>query len=123
MQYFNFYSLIEKYTVDFAVEIASDGYYDAKGDWQIGEVLTIPKRGAIISLTSSKIYHSNGVLTQKDKQLFMKEKLCDDFTQAQVVFNGDKYKVEQDNASDNSPLTGVFAYVLRYVSAFGEGER
>ena len=120
MKYFNLDSLIDKYSVDFTVISTSEGSYNDLGDWVSGSTIEIPKRGAIIGMSDTKMYRSEGMLTAKDKQLFMKESLGCDFDKAHVAYNGIKYKVESQ-PNDNSQYTGVYCYTLKYVSAFGGG--
>ena len=118
MRYFHFDNLIDKYSVDFTVISQSQGYYDDMGEWQAGTRLEIPKKGAIIGVSATKMYRAEGMLTAQDKELFMKESIGCDFDKAHVIYAGNKYKVESQ-PNDNSEFTGVFGYVLKYVSAFG----
>lgn len=119
MAYFNFNRLIKKYTNSFTV-IKSVGEYDDYGDWNITTTET-PQQGAIIGISENKIYRSDGVLTAKDKQLFMTESLGD-ITETFVLYKGNKYKVEQETSAGNEQFTGVFSYVLKWVSAFEGGD-
>lgn len=117
MRYFDFDSLIDKYTVDFTVLNAGEGSYDDKGDWVVSGSEEEQKQGAIIGISENKIYRSDGVLTEKDKQLYTKESLGR-IDKAHVVYDGNKYKVEQEPSEGNAQFTGVFSYVLKWVSAF-----
>lgn len=121
MKYFNFDSLIDKYSVDFTVVSKSSGYYDDMGDYQQGTITEATKRGAIIGISDTKIYRSEGMLTAQDRELYMKESLGCDFDKAHVAYNGIKYKVESQ-PNNNSEFTGVYAYTLKYVSAFNGGD-
>lgn len=118
MAYYNFNSLIEKYSADFTVISVAPGAYDDKGDYQPGKTTRTQKRGAIMGLSDEKIYRSEGMLTSKDKQLLMRESLGCDYDNAHVVFGGNKYKVESQ-PNDNHVATGVWEYTLKFVSAFG----
>ena len=121
MGYFNFDSLIDKYTVDFTVVNAGDGYYDDLGDWRSGEAVKLRKRGAVIGISESKVYRSDGVLTTKDKQLYMKEPLGR-IDKAHILYNGGRYSIEQEPNEGNAQFTSVFSYVLKWVSAFEGGD-
>lgn len=121
MKYFNLDSLIDKYSVDFTVISTSEGSYNDLGDWVSGNTIETTKRGAIIGISDTKMYRSEGMLTSKDRELYMKESLGCDFDNAHVVYNGIKYKVES-MPNDNHEFTGVYAYTLKYVSAFNGGD-
>ncbi len=121
MRHYNFDSLIDKYTVDFTIVNAGDGYYDDLGEWRCGETVKTEKRGAVIGISESKLYRSDGVLTEKDKQLYMKETLGT-IDKAHIIYNGNKYKVEQEPNEGNAQFTGVFSYLLKWVSAFEGGD-
>lgn len=149
--YFNFNNLIKKYMVDFTaitytaapsqqqenIEDNSKGYYndegewveeqpvktmgyDDSGEWVQGEPIKHELRGAIISFRESKIYRAEGTLTAKDKRLFMLEPLPDALAGAAVIYEGSKYNI--DNTTDNSKFIGIWAYTLKYNSAFNESE-
>ena len=117
MAYFDFSGLIDKYTVDFTVLSAGESHYNDLGDLVTDEPQEQAKRGAIIGISESKIYRSDGVLTEKDKQLYMLESLGK-INKAYVIYAGNKYKVEQEPNEGNAQFTGVFSYVLKWVSAF-----
>ncbi len=120
MGYFNFDSLIDKYTVNFTVINIGEGHYDDLGEWVTAEPVKTDMQGAVIGISENKIYRSDGVLTEKDKELFMKESLGA-IDKATVLYDGNKYKVET-NPQNNSGFTGVFQYTLKWVSAFKEGD-
>lgn len=118
MAYFNFSRLIEKYSNDFVAEILSEGYYDDAGDWQKGESKQIPLRGAIISHRESKIFRSEGAITGQDRALFMLKPLENALQMAKIKYKGKIYSI--GDLLENSEFTGVWAYTLKYVSAFKE---
>lgn len=120
MKYFNFDSLIDKYSVSYTLITESKGGYDDMGDWVAGSATRTEKRGAIIGIRESKVYRSDGVLTEKDRELFSKESLGD-ITKAYVLYGTEKYKVEA-NPANNSEFTGVWQYTLKWVSAFKGGD-
>lgn len=116
MAYFNFSRLIEKYSRDFIAVIQSEGHYDDSGEWVKGEQTETPMTGAIIGFKESKIFRSEGTLTAKDKHLFMLQPFETALEGATVIYKGEKFNVEAE--TENADFTGVYAYVLRYVSAF-----
>lgn len=116
MAYFNFARLISKYNCEFTAVIQSEGYYDDCGEWVKGEETEIRLNGAIIGFKESKVFRSEGTLTAKDKHLFMLQPLDTALHGATVIFKGEKFNVEAE--TENADFTGVYAYVLKYVSAF-----
>lgn len=121
MRYFNFDSLIDKYTVNFTVINIGEGHYDDLGEWVTSEPVKTDMKGAVIGISENKIYRSDGVLTEKDKQLYTKESLGK-IDKAHVVYDGNKYKVEQEPNEGNAQFTGVWSYILKWVSAFDRKE-
>lgn len=115
-QYFDFSSLIMDYTNPFYVIKHGAGHYDAAGDWQEGKEVKTELRGAIISFKESRVLRSEGAITSKDKRLFMRKRLSDDLIGAEVIHSGQKYKIESE--TENAEFTGVYSYLLRWVSAF-----
>jgi hypothetical protein len=118
MQYYDFSRLIRKYQTTFTTITITDGYYDDYGDWVKGSEVRKELQGAIISHRESKIYRSEGNLTAKDKRLFMLEPIENALLHSKVIHNGNEYSIE-DNV-ENAIFTGVYAYRLKYVSAFDE---
>lgn len=117
-QYFNFKRLIEKYGTDFVAEVPSEGYYDEAGEWEKGEPERINLRGAIISHRESKIFRSEGALTGQDRALFMLEPLKFALQTAKIYYEGKLFGV--NDTLNNAQFTGVWAYTLKYISAFKE---
>lgn len=115
--YFNFDNLIDKYSVDFTLLTKSNDDYDDLGDKITDSIEETQKRGAIFGISDTKIYKSNGVYTEKDKQLYAKESLGK-IDELYVIYDGNKYKVEQQPNAGDMQFTGVCAYVLKWVSAF-----
>lgn len=118
MQYFNFSRLVNKYSTDFTAITLSAGYFDDAGTWVEGETVLTELRGAIISHTESKIFRSEGALSVKDKRLFMLQPIDNKLIGAKVVYEKDAYSLS--DCLENSKFTGVYAYTLKYVSAFKE---
>lgn len=116
MQYYNFKRLIEKYSSDFTAITLLKGYWNDLGVWVDGDTITTPLRGAIIALKESLILRSEGALTEKDKQLYMLEPIDNKLHGATVVYDGDAYKLP--DSVENAKFTGVYAYTLKYISAF-----
>ncbi len=115
---FDFTDLIEEHSSDFIAELPTDGYYDDFGDFQEGEPIRKTLRGAIISHRESKIFRSAGALTGKDMALYMLEPLENALQLARIFFEGNEYRV--GDSLINSKFTGVWAYTLKYISAFKE---
>ena len=113
--YFDFYDLINKYSTNFKAVISSENGYDDKGEY----LCTKKEKeftGAIIGISDSKIYRSAGTLTDKDKYLFMFEELPLNGTE--IIHKDNRYKVEEQ--VENAEFTGVYQYILKYVSAFNK---
>ena len=119
MQYFNFRRLIEKYSSDFKAITLTGGDYDDYGKWVDGEIKEVTLTGAIISHRESKIYRSEGNLTAKDKRLFTLEPIEEALLHSKVIYEGDCFSIE--DTTENAKFTGVYAYTLKFVSAFKEG--
>lgn len=115
---YDFSRLIRKYECNFKAITLTGGYFDDAGDFQKADKEEIELTGAIISFRESKIYRSEGTLTTKDKRLFSLQPIAPHLQGATVEYEGNIYSVE-DN-TENSKFTGVFAYTLKYVSAFKE---
>lgn len=116
MQYFDFSSLIAKYTTDFTVITRNADGYDDRGVWQKGQETRTKTKGAIIAFKESKIFRSDGKITAKDKQLFMTKALPQALIGASVEHKGQRYMIESE--LENAEFTGVYSYLLRWVSAF-----
>ena len=120
MQYFNFQRLIRKYSSPFTAIIEKKGEYDDAGKYIGGETVKKELTGAIISVRADKQFRSAGTITSNDRQLYMLEPIDRALLGATIVYNGRKYKVHDD--TENAQFTGVYSYLLKYVSAFGEGD-
>lgn len=118
MQYFDFNRLINKYSCSFKVVNVS-GTYNEYGEWE-EKINEKDMRGAIIGISENRIYRSEGILTSKDKELFLTESLGE-IDKSYVIFEGNKYSVET-NPQNNYQFTGVWQYTLKWVSAFKEGD-
>lgn len=119
MAYFDFSRLIGKYSREFTAITRTKGSYDNKGKFQEGKKTSQTLTGAIIGFKESKIFRSSGTLTAKDKHLFMLEPISGALKGAEIIFEGEKFNIDAE--TENAKFTGVYAYVLKYVSAFDEG--
>lgn len=118
MAYFNFQRLIEKYSDDFVAEVPSEGRYNDKGDFEKGTPERYELRGAIISHQELKVFRSEGTLSRQDRALYMLKPLENALHSAKIIHKGKVYSV--GDSLINSEFTGVWAYTLKYVSAFKE---
>ncbi len=115
-QYFDFDSLIEDFANPFTVITHTAGAYDSSGDWREGTETRTEYTGAIIAFKESKVFRSEGAITAKDRRLFMRKKLPDALIGAKVEYDGQTYMIESE--LENAEFTGVYSYMLRWVSAF-----
>lgn len=116
MKYFNFRRLIEKYASEFKLITLSDGYFNDMGDFVKSESEEVVIQGAVISHRESKVFRSEGTLTAKDKRLFTLEPLDDKLHGLKAIFEEGVYRIE--DCTENAKFTGVYAYTLKYQSAF-----
>lgn len=114
--YFDFDNLIQEYSNKFTVITHTDAGYDDSGDWKEGNETRTEYTGAIIAFKESKVFRSEGKITAKDKRLFMQQALPDALIGAEVEYRGQKYMIESE--LENAEFTGVYSYLLRWVSAF-----
>lgn len=115
-QYFDFSGLISDYESPFTVITHGESGYNDSGDYVKGEEIRQELTGAIIAFKESKVLRPDGGITAKDRKLHMLSKLPDALIGAEVLFKGQKYKIESE--LENAEFTGVFSYLLRWVSAF-----
>ena len=115
-QYFDFSGLIHDYTNPFVVITNAEAGYNDAGDWVEGQEMRTEYTGAIIAFRESKVFRSDGAITAKDRRLFMPQKLPDALVGAKVEYRGQKYMIESE--LENAEFTGVYSYMLRWVSAF-----
>jgi len=115
-QYFDFSSLVFDFSNTFEVVTRTNAGYNDAGDWTEGQETRTEYTGAIIAFKESKVFRSEGAITAKDKRLFMLEALPQALVGASVEYKGNKYTIESEH--ENAEFTGVYAYFLRWVSAF-----
>lgn len=116
MAYFNFARLIKKYSTDFIVRIPLEGCYNSDGEWEEATTEEKTLSGAIISHRESKIFRAEGKITGRDKALYMLEPLENALHGAETVHGDKVYSI--GDMLENGEFTGVWAYTLKYVSAF-----
>ena len=115
-QYFDFSSLITAFENPFTVVTHKEAGYDERGRWQEGQEEKQELTGAIIGFRESKVFRADGAITAKDKRLFMLRPLPQALIGAKVIYNKQEYKIESE--LENAEFTGVYSYLLRWVSAF-----
>ena len=116
MAYFDFTNLIRKYMTSFTLVLETDGEWNSKGDWVATTKKQVTMSGAVISMRESRVIRSEGVYTQQDKALYMLEPLPEALHGASLVHDGKLYSIA--NELENSRFTGVWSYVLKFVSVF-----
>lgn len=121
MQYFDFQRLITKYSSPFKAIIKQKSEYDDTGKAVKGATVEKELTGAIINIREDKQLRSAGTITSNDRQLYMLEPIDRALLGATVVYNGRCYTIQDDN--ENAQFTGVYPYLLKYVSAFKEGNK
>lgn len=117
MQYFDFNRLISKYSSSFTLKTPSGGSY-VGGQYQTNGYTEKELTGAIMSFSMNKVYQSGGYLKTQDRHLYMLSPIKDALEGATVLFNGNTYSIEADSESGNERFTGVYSYVLKWVSSF-----
>lgn len=114
---YNFDRLIDKYSVDFTLITISGGSY--VGGKYVGSTETETLcRGAIDPISDSKIYQSGGVLTTKDRQLYMRTPIEKSLTDSKIRFKGNVYKIEQDTNYDD--YANAYIYMLKWVEKLSD---
>lgn len=113
---FDFSGLIKEHYSEFTAVIPSKGHYDSKGDYIREAEQQISLQGAIIEHRKSKVYRSEGTITQQDMALYMLEPLEKALYGAKVSYEGNTYQIGDELS--NGKFTGVWHYNLKYVSAF-----
>lgn len=113
-QYFDFSPLITDYANEFEVLIET-GAYDEAGDWQT-QTTKATCTGAIIAFAESRVLRSEGAITAQDRRLFTHAPLPGALIGAKVRYNGQVYRI--DTLLENAEFTGVYSYLLKWVSAF-----
>ncbi len=110
---YNFTRLIDKYSCVFTLITKNEGTYEG-GLYVDGEPATQEMTGAIVPMSSKKIYSSGGTYTAQDKQLFMHAEIPAALLGSQVKYKNCLYNIEED--ADYSDFADVWEYVLKRVS-------
>ena len=111
--------MIKKYSNEFTAVIPSEGHYNDAGDWVAGTPSKTVLTGAILAMKESRILRSNGVYTAQDRTLHMLEPLPEALKKAEIIYKGKKYSVASE--LENAEFSGVYSYVLKFVSVFNKG--
>lgn len=119
MQYFHFERLIRKYSRPFDVYVPATGTYDA-GRYVDGKAQKASVTGAILSRYRGKQFQQGGTIETQDRVLYMLSPIDKALLGAEVHFEGNTYQIAEDRQTGNESFTGVYAYTLRWVSAFDE---
>lgn len=119
MQYHNYARLVQKYGKEITVIIPAKSELNDNGDYVKGEPQEVTIVGAVIRHRTSKVYRSEGTLTLKDFALYMTEQPNIELIGTKVICDKGEFSVE--SVLDNSEFTGVWAYNLKYISAFEGG--
>lgn len=117
MKLYNFNRLINKYSVPFHFLMKSEGHFES-GKWVEGEAIKRQAHGAIIPMPESKIYHSGGTYTAKDRQLIMTKPLDRALEGVQVIYKNNLYNVEQE--TDYTDYADIAVYTMKWVSVFDQ---
>ncbi len=118
MQYMNFEYLIRKYSREFTAVTYSEDGYNESGDLVKGGRIETTLNGAILSHRQSKLFRSEGTLTEQDRVLYMLTPLASALKGAEIIYKGNKYSIASE--LENADFTGVYAYSLKFVSVFNE---
>lgn len=116
MQLYNFTRLIDKYKSQFTAITLTEGYFDDLGDFVKGEETETTIYGAVIAFKESKVHRSEGTITTKDRRLFVTQPIDKALQGSKAIYEGNVYSIEDE--SENAKFTGVYAYLLKYCSAF-----
>lgn len=116
MKYYDFQRLITKYSSVFTLKRPSKGSY-VGGHYVIEGEDKKTLTGAIFGFSMTKVYQAGGYLTQQDRHLYMLTPIEGALEGCKVVFDGNTYSIEADNQNGNERFTGVYSYVLKWVSA------
>ena len=119
MQYFNFSRLINKYGSEFKAITLTEGHYNDAGDFVKGDKTETILNGAVIAFKESKVHRSEGTLTSQDRRLFTQTPIDKALIGSKVQYESNIYAIE--DCTENAKFTGVYAYTLKWISAFKEG--
>lgn len=121
MSYFNFNRLIEKYSKNFSVIPAARGRYSG-GVWEAEEGEEYVASGAVMPLSQNKLYQLGGAMKAQDRYLYMTEPIKSPLDGAKVRIENNVYKVEASRDNGREEFTGVYVYILKWVSVFDKAK-
>lgn len=109
----DFTDLISRYSVDYTlIQKTKGGYVD--GEYVAGAEIKADLRGAIVPLSTNKVYQSGGSYTTKDMHLYSSTFI--DTADASIRHKDKEYQVQED--ADYSAHTEVYVYLLKWVRNF-----
>ena len=119
MQYFHFERLIQKYSRSITVHVPADGEYK-DGRYESGKSKETKIVAAILSHAKNKQFQPGGSIETQDRILYTLQPIDKALIGAEISFEGNTYQISADRQTGNECFTGVYAYVLRWVSAFND---
>ena len=122
MRTFKFNWLVNKYSVEYELEIEPKAVLNKQtGKYDKGESVKEKRTGCIVPYEEVKIYQSGGVITAKDRLLISTTVI--DIEHSYINHKGSKYKVEAE--TPYNVYGDFYNYRLKYVSSFqrdGDGK-
>lgn len=117
MTYFNFDRLINKYGLEITIIKPGNGKYIG-GVWQTEPGEEYKVFGAVMSLSQNKIYQLGGTIASQDRYLYMLNPIEEPLQGIKVIINSNLYSVESSRDKGKEKFTGVYVYLLKWVSVF-----
>lgn len=115
---YNFKRLIDKYSQTFTLITEEKGGSYVGGKYVKGDDTAVTMTGAIVPVSNSKIYQSGGLLTSKDRQLFMKSPIPNPLPKSKIRYKGNTYSIEQE--TDFGEYADAYIYVLKWVEKLSD---
>lgn len=112
MKLYNFERLVKKYSVPFKLVVYGEGEY-VDGKFVKGEPSELAATGAIVPMSTRKIYQSGGTLDTTDRELYMLTPIPTPLKHTQAVYKGRTYSIEEEK--DYTDYSDVSVYILRWV--------
>lgn len=113
MKGYQFKRLIKKYSSPFQVEVKSGVTYDEYGDPVSPTTEVLEDTGAVMALSSHRIYQSGGALSSQDRELYMSHALPDPLEGTTIIYEGQRYSVELDR--DYHQFSSIYIYLMKRV--------
>ncbi|MCM1544962.1 MAG: hypothetical protein NC110_06645 [Ruminococcus sp.] len=114
---FDFKKLISDFHVDFHIIKLTEGRYD-HGKYIDGEPILEKRCGAIVPMSSRRMYSMGGTYNQSDRDLYTIKPLADDLSRVRVVYKNQVYSIEQ--STDYSDYCDAYLYNLKWVGVFDD---